>query len=100
MPPELTWEEEVTQVLAAGADPDPDKLAAVLQALGLMAEEVLAAQDLNNGPHWLGLLIDSVDSLLALEPDHAALKRLDALKVNYRRADGTPAVTEKVGRGE
>ncbi len=30
----------------------------------------------------------------------AHLKRLDALKVNYRRPDGTPAVTEKVGRGE
>ena len=28
------------------------------------------------------------------------LKRLDALKVNYRRADGTPAVTELMGRGE
>ncbi len=26
------------------------------------------------------------------------LKRLDALKVNYRRADGTPAVTDKMGR--
>jgi len=30
----------------------------------------------------------------------AHLSRLDALKVNYRRADGTPAVTDKVGRGE
>jgi PhzF family phenazine biosynthesis protein len=49
----------------------------VLAALGLQANEVLAAQDLNNGPHWLGILIDSVDSLLALEPDHAALKRLN-----------------------
>ena len=28
------------------------------------------------------------------------LKRLDALKVNYRKADGTPAVTDKMGRGE
>ena len=57
--------------------PAPALLAEVLAALGLHADEVLAAQDLNNGPHWLGLLIDSVDSLLALEPDHAALKRLN-----------------------
>jgi PhzF family phenazine biosynthesis protein len=57
--------------------PAPALLAEVLVALGLHADEVLAAQDLNNGPHWLGLLIDSVDSLLALEPDHAALKRLN-----------------------
>ena len=56
--------------------PTPALLAEVLTALGLHADEVLAAQDLNNGPHWLGLLIDSVDSLLALDPDHAALKRL------------------------
>lgn len=57
--------------------PAPALLAEVLAALGLHADEVLAAQDLNNGPHWLGILIDSVDSLLALEPDHAALKRLN-----------------------
>ncbi|MDP4771382.1 MAG: PhzF family phenazine biosynthesis protein [Limnohabitans sp.] len=57
--------------------PAPALLAEVLAALGLHADEVLAAQDLNNGPHWLGILIDSVDSLLTLEPDHAALKRLN-----------------------
>lgn len=56
--------------------PAPALLTEVLAALGLHANEVLTAQDLNNGPHWLGILIDSVDSLLALEPDHAALKRL------------------------
>jgi len=57
--------------------PAPALLAEVLAALGLQADEVLAAQDLNNGPHWLGILIDSVDTLLTLEPDHAALKRLN-----------------------
>ena len=57
--------------------PAPALLAEVLAALGLHADEVLAAQDLNNGPHWMGILIDSADSLLALEPDHAALKRLN-----------------------
>ena len=57
--------------------PAPAVLADVLAALGLQEVEVLAAQDLNNGPHWLGILIDSVDRLLALTPDHAALKRLN-----------------------
>jgi PhzF family phenazine biosynthesis protein len=51
-------------------------LGPVLAALGLDASEVIAAQNLNNGPHWLGLLVDSVDTVLALEPDHAALKKL------------------------
>jgi PhzF family phenazine biosynthesis protein len=52
-------------------------LAPVLAALGLDASEVIAAQNLNNGPHWLGLLVESVETVLALEPDHAALKKLD-----------------------
>ena len=70
--------------------PAPAVLSEVLAALGLHADDVLAAQDLNNGPHWLGLLIDSVDSLLALEPDHAALKRLDT-KVGVAAKRGSHA---------
>ena len=58
------------------AEPDPEKLAAVRDALGLAADDVLAAQDLHNGPHWLGLLLPDVDTVLSLTPDHAALKRL------------------------
>jgi PhzF family phenazine biosynthesis protein len=52
------------------------ELTPVLAALGLVASEVIASQHLNNGPHWLGLLVNGVDTLLALEPDHVALKRL------------------------
>ncbi|MFM7024846.1 MAG: PhzF family phenazine biosynthesis protein [Limnohabitans sp.] len=58
------------------ADPDAGKLVAVLDALGLAADEVLAAQDLHNGPHWLGLLLPDVETVLSLTPDHAALKQL------------------------
>ncbi len=55
----------------------PALLAAVMAgALGLQAQQVLAAQVLDNGPVWLGLLLDSPDTVLALEPDHAALKTL------------------------
>ncbi len=38
--------------------------------------QILAAQWLDNGPVWLGLLLDSVDTVLQLEPDHLALKNL------------------------
>ncbi len=58
------------------SDISAEDLAPVLTALGLGASEVMAAQNLNNGPHWLGLLVDSVDTVLALNPDHAALKKL------------------------
>ncbi|MGV0961266.1 MAG: PhzF family phenazine biosynthesis protein [Limnohabitans sp.] len=57
-------------------DISADELAPVLAALGLDASAVMAAQHLNNGPHWLGLLVHDVDTVLALTPDHAALKKL------------------------
>jgi len=56
--------------------PEPALLQLVLAALGLQPEQVLAAQVLDNGPHWLGLLLDSPDTLMALVPDHAALKTI------------------------
>jgi PhzF family phenazine biosynthesis protein len=56
--------------------PAASHLASVLAALGLQPVQVLAAQSLNNGPEWLGLLLDSPDTVLALTPDHAALKAL------------------------
>ncbi|PUE25482.1 PhzF family phenazine biosynthesis protein [Limnohabitans sp. Jir72] len=58
------------------SDISANELAPVLAALGLDASQVMAAQNLNNGPHWLGLLVDEVDTVLALTPDHAALKQL------------------------
>lgn len=56
--------------------PDPALLAQVAAALGLQAPQILAAQWLDNGPVWLGLLLDSPDTVLALEPDHLSLKTL------------------------
>jgi PhzF family phenazine biosynthesis protein len=58
------------------SDISAEELAPVLAALGLDASEVMAAQNLNNGPHWLGLLVNDVDTVLALTPDHATLRKL------------------------
>jgi PhzF family phenazine biosynthesis protein len=55
---------------------DAALVADVLTALGADAAQVRATQWLDNGPQWLGLLFDSAASVLALEPDHAALKSL------------------------
>lgn len=52
------------------------ELSPLLAALGLQAQQVIDAQHLNNGPHWLGLLLDSVDTVLSLNPNHNALKSL------------------------
>ena len=51
-------------------------LAKVLQALGLEPSAVVASQWLDNGPRWLGLLLRDAATVLALAPDHAALRRL------------------------
>ena len=55
---------------------DAATLAPVLAALGLQAAQVRAAMWLDNGPRWLALLLDDAGTVLAIEPDHAALKRL------------------------
>ncbi|MBU3738266.1 MAG: PhzF family phenazine biosynthesis protein [Rhodoferax sp.] len=57
-------------------DPEPALLQAVLQALGLDPQALLAAQQLDNGPRWLGLLLADPDRVARLEPDHARLKFL------------------------
>src|SRR6185295_6095814 len=55
---------------------EPGLLAAVRRALGLAAADVLASQWLDNGPRWLGLQLRDAAAVLAVAPDHAALKRL------------------------
>ena len=56
--------------------PAPELLAQVAQALGITLRQIRAAQALDNGPRWLGLLLDSPDTVLALSPDHARLREL------------------------
>lgn len=56
--------------------PDPAVLAAVLAATGLQPHEVLGAQLLDNGPVWLGLLVDNPATVLRIAPDHGQLARL------------------------
>lgn len=52
-----------------------DELRGVMDALGASPAQLRAAQWLDNGTRWLGLLLDSAATVLALEPDHALLKR-------------------------
>ncbi|MHB8947675.1 MAG: PhzF family phenazine biosynthesis protein [Rhodoferax sp.] len=54
--------------------PEPEAVARLAAALGLGSEQVLAAQQLSNGPHHFGLLLSSADAVLELEPDLAALR--------------------------
>ncbi|TMH11093.1 MAG: PhzF family phenazine biosynthesis protein [Betaproteobacteria bacterium] len=68
---------------------DAATLAPVLAALGLQAAQVRAAMWLDNGPRWLALLLDDAGTVLVLEPDHAALKRLAKVGVIGPHAAGS-----------
>ena len=56
--------------------PSPTLLAKIAAALGLKAQQIVAAQLLDNGPVWLGLLLKDADTVLTLKPDHRALREL------------------------
>jgi len=51
-------------------------LAKVANALGLKAAQITAAQLLDNGPVWLGLLLADDEAVLSLRPDHRALREV------------------------
>ena len=56
--------------------PSPMLLARVAAALGLKAQDVRAAQLLDNGTTWLGLLLDDPHTVLQLKPNQLELKNL------------------------
>ena len=53
--------------------PSASLLASVASALGLQSAQLVTAQTLDNGTAWLGLLLDDPQTVLALQPDYAAL---------------------------
>jgi PhzF family phenazine biosynthesis protein len=73
---------------------DAAALAPVLAALGLSGDEVFAAQWLDNGPRWLGLLLGSAARVLAVRPDHAALAGLAKVGIVGAHAAGAACAFE------
>jgi PhzF family phenazine biosynthesis protein len=55
----------------------PVLLAQIAAGLGLSAKQIIAAQDLNNGLVWHGLLLDSPETVLQIRPDYQALGKID-----------------------
>ena len=50
----------------------PEYLKQVIEILGISSEQVVDAEWLDNGPGWVGLLLDSPQTLLSLRPDASA----------------------------
>lgn len=76
------------------SDVDAALLDRVLAALGVGRGALLRAQWLDNGLKWLALQLDSAATVLALEPDHAAMKGLVETGVVGRHAPGAAADVE------
>lgn len=73
---------------------EPALLGRVVVALGVDPSRVRAAQWLDNGPRWLTLLLDDAATVLALEPDHAALKALPKVGVAGAHPKGAECAFE------
>ncbi|MFN9473452.1 PhzF family phenazine biosynthesis protein [Acidovorax sp.] len=56
--------------------PSPALVPLIASALGVRPAQILGTQLLDNGPVWLGMLLDSAETVLGLEPDHARLMDL------------------------
>ncbi len=79
------------------SNPSPTLLAQVATALGLKPQQIIAAQHLDNGPQWLGILLDSVQTVLQVQPDHNALKELGQ-KVGLVAVDSAVAAPVLIAR--
>jgi PhzF family phenazine biosynthesis protein len=80
---------------ATQAMPLPANLHEIYAALGITTEQVLDAAYLDNGPHWMCLLLDSPDTVLGLEPDLTRIKALGhkvGVAARYQDDDATPLI--------
>ena len=78
--------------------PSPSLLAKVAGTLGLKARQIVAAQLLDNGPVWLGLLLEDADTVLSLSPDHRTLKELGQGVGVAGKLSAAPADAYLIGR--
>ena len=80
---ETSNSEAATERLAFAApdlqrsQPSPVLLSQIAAALGLNQSQIVAAQLLDNGPVWFGLLLDSPETVLQLTPNHQMLIKLN-----------------------
>lgn len=77
--------------------PSPTVLAQVAAALGLKAHQIVAAQLLDNGPVWLGLLLDSQNTVLQIQPSHVEIKNLGQ-KIGVVSVDQLQSSTPLIAR--
>ena len=63
--------------LIRGGAVDDDKIDEVCEFLRIDRDQIVDAQWIDNGPGWLGVLLESADAVLNLEPAAAHPRRID-----------------------
>ena len=79
------------------AEVDTATLNAVLAALGVPRSSLVASQWLRNGPNWLGLLLDSAETVLAIALESALMKPFGTVGVVGPHAPGGECAFEVRG---
>jgi PhzF family phenazine biosynthesis protein len=69
----------------------PDYLKSVIEILGIRREQVLDSEWLDNGPGWVGLLLDSAETVLHLRPNASAHPGRWDIGVVAKQNDGSDA---------
>jgi PhzF family phenazine biosynthesis protein len=73
---------------------DHDDLVRITAALRISPDEVVDAEWIDNGPGWVGVLLDDARDVLALSPDREKLGGLDVGVVGPWRDGGSDAQVE------
>jgi PhzF family phenazine biosynthesis protein len=69
----------------------PDYLKSVIEILGIRREQVLDSEWLDNGPGWVGLLLDGAETVLHLRPNASAHPGRWDIGVVAKQNDGSDA---------
>ncbi|HEX5087706.1 MAG TPA: PhzF family phenazine biosynthesis protein [Nocardioides sp.] len=73
---------------------DDGELVAITDALGITPDDVVDARWLDNGPGWVGVLLEDAHDVLELHPDREKLSGLDIGVVAPWRDGGSDAAVE------
>ena len=77
--------------------PSEAQLAQMAAALGIQASQIKASQLLDNGSIWCGLLLDSVDTVLAINANFSAIKN-NGIKIGVAGVYISSAATQLIAK--